>query len=173
MHPTNPKVTAKVRIVSSMQGPITRCVPWVIWLYNSRLNKLNRKSGVDSPLQVVGSKPHLLKCRQCRQCRVSKPIRDFEFPRNLMTKMCRKCRNADFLRRYKVSIEVVEHCLLRQDSSCGICGDVFKKVPHVDHCHKTGKFRGLLCSSCNHCLSAADRVGIIWLSVAKMYLLRE
>jgi hypothetical protein len=35
-----------------------------------------------------------------------------------------------------------------QEGKCAICGDV---CPHlfIDHCHRTGKLRALLCSRCN------------------------
>ena len=33
---------------------------------------------------------------------------------------------------------------------CAICKSEFKKnEPHLDHCHTTGKIRGLLCGGCN------------------------
>ena len=34
-----------------------------------------------------------------------------------------------------------------QNNNCAICGEEVKL--HVDHCHKTGKIRGLLCRNCN------------------------
>jgi hypothetical protein len=34
-------------------------------------------------------------------------------------------------------------------TSCQICGKD-KKSLHIDHCHKSGVFRGALCLSCNH-----------------------
>lgn len=39
-----------------------------------------------------------------------------------------------------------------QNSKCGICLNDFgedSKNIHVDHCHKTGAVRGLLCNRCN------------------------
>lgn len=42
-----------------------------------------------------------------------------------------------------------------QDYKCGICNITLNlnvkcnKNTHIDHCHTTGKVRGLLCSKCN------------------------
>lgn len=37
---------------------------------------------------------------------------------------------------------------------CAICGAT--KHLHIDHCHATGKFRGILCSRCNNGLGFLD-----------------
>jgi Recombination endonuclease VII len=40
-----------------------------------------------------------------------------------------------------------------QDGRCAICSDEFgNKRPHLDHCHKTGLIRSLLCHRCNMAL---------------------
>lgn len=39
-----------------------------------------------------------------------------------------------------------------QSHKCAICNKKTKKRLAVDHDHKTGKIRGLLCTSCNHAL---------------------
>ncbi|MCI0564646.1 MAG: endonuclease VII domain-containing protein [Nitrososphaera sp.] len=42
-----------------------------------------------------------------------------------------------------------KHMLSQQDNACAICKKSFVKTPSIDHDHKTGAFRGLLCSLCN------------------------
>jgi CRISPR/Cas system-associated protein Cas10 (large subunit of type III CRISPR-Cas system) len=56
------------------------------------------------------------------------------------------------LKWYGVTIEWYENKLKEQDYRCAICGnksDILKKQLDVDHCHYTGKVRGLLCNRCN------------------------
>lgn len=37
--------------------------------------------------------------------------------------------------------------VLKQGGRCAVCGE--EKKLHVDHCHDTGKVRGMLCFACN------------------------
>lgn len=74
------------------------------------------------------------------------------------------------LSRYGITIEEYERLAELQDNLCAICGcPETRKNPHtgqarhlsVDHDHKTGKVRALLCSPCNsalgHLRDDADR----------------
>lgn len=37
-----------------------------------------------------------------------------------------------------------------QENKCAICGEpIYKETAKLDHCHRTGKARGALCSGCN------------------------
>lgn len=73
--------------------------------------------------------------------------------------------------RYGVSPEAFQLMLLGQKNACGICKEVFSKPPDVDHCHVTGKVRGLLCGICNHALGGfKDSLEI--LENAKEYLIK-
>lgn len=54
------------------------------------------------------------------------------------------------LKKYGLTPEQFQEMLKRQDSKCAICGNhqQYRQLS-IDHCHKTGKVRGLLCTSCN------------------------
>jgi hypothetical protein len=51
-------------------------------------------------------------------------------------------------RNYGLTIEQVEDMKSKQKGLCAICHTIPKHW-HVDHCHNTGKVRGMLCGSCN------------------------
>lgn len=51
--------------------------------------------------------------------------------------------------KYRVTREQYETMLKDQDDKCPICNDPLDGRIHVDHDHKTGKVRGLLCHRCN------------------------
>lgn len=50
---------------------------------------------------------------------------------------------------YGITLEQWDRMLLRQGGRCAICEQPCPDL-HVDHCHATGKIRGLLCGSCNN-----------------------
>lgn len=50
--------------------------------------------------------------------------------------------------KYGLSISDYERLLQVQEHKCAICQGTLKK-PHIDHCHTSGKVRGLLCLTCN------------------------
>jgi hypothetical protein len=54
--------------------------------------------------------------------------------------------NLDYL--YGFSAEDYQKLVEEYQNRCGICG-IELTEPHVDHDHKTGKVRGLLCQTCN------------------------
>ncbi len=63
-------------------------------------------------------------------------------------------RNPDYSRtavlaRYGLTVETYAAMLRAQGGGCAICGSTEKRL-HIDHDHRTGKTRGLLCQHCNH-----------------------
>lgn len=61
------------------------------------------------------------------------------------------------LYRYKLTPDQYHQMLVDQNSLCKICSThTNDKVLVVDHCHKTGKVRGLLCRKCDTLISLLD-----------------
>jgi len=55
-----------------------------------------------------------------------------------------------YLKRYNLTLEQIDEILVSQDHKCGLCGRSLKEMKRaVDHDHKTGKVRGILCNRCN------------------------
>lgn len=52
-------------------------------------------------------------------------------------------------KKYGLSEEQYEQMLEACGRVCSICRRGFMSRPNVDHCHQTGKVRGLLCKPCN------------------------
>jgi len=112
-------------------------------------------------------------CTACQQC---KPLDDFKknkdgkFGRH---SICRKCNsertkyryaNGDsyavrLKKLYNLSVEEYEQMYAEAEGCCQVCGvsetELTKRLA-VDHCHSTGKVRGLLCSKCNTALGQLD-----------------
>ena len=55
------------------------------------------------------------------------------------------------LRKFGISEEKHQMMVQEQNSCCAICEERFENPMslHIDHCHESGKVRGLLCSGCN------------------------
>jgi len=83
-------------------------------------------------------------------------------------------RKSKFKNQYGITVEKYDEMLKAQGGGCGICGS---KTPStrttyfaVDHCHTTGKVRGLLCTKCNRGLGLFnDRSDL--LKLATTYLI--
>ena len=52
-------------------------------------------------------------------------------------------------RRYGITLDEYRQMCDAQDNRCVICQEVPRGRLCVDHCHASGKFRGLICSTCN------------------------
>ena len=107
--------------------------------------------------------------RTCKQCGESRPLEQFAWvneTRGWRRKTCRDCRRRDvsseeraayhLKSRYGLSVDDYSEMLNKQNGGCAICGTTkpggrYDKL-HVDHCHETGKVRGLLCHNCNRAL---------------------
>jgi len=68
-----------------------------------------------------------------------------------------KGRRANLLKRYGISWLEYELRLALQNGVCAICRkEPKRRMLCVDHCHVTGKVRGLLCTRCNAALGSFE-----------------
>mgnify|MGYP000917389787 FL=1 len=108
--------------------------------------------------------------RQCFKCGQRKPWTVDHFPRDhqrggKLKGTCRDClrravKFSTLSRSYGLSGEDFERMLAAQGGRCRLCGARLDGargafVPHVDHCHTSGRVRGLLCHHCNVLLGHA------------------
>jgi hypothetical protein len=69
--------------------------------------------------------------------------------RELLTEQAQeRQRAAQIFRTYGLTEQQFTALYMEQDGLCGICEVPLSEV-HVDHCHQTGRVRGLLCRNCN------------------------
>jgi hypothetical protein len=61
-------------------------------------------------------------------------------------------RDSSFRRLYGITVAQRDQMIYDQDGLCAACEGTFFSVPHIDHCHRTKKVRGVLCSGCNQAL---------------------
>lgn len=55
--------------------------------------------------------------------------------------------------KYKITNAQYLELFAKQENKCAICTsgiEPYTKHAHIDHCHKTGSVRGILCKSCNN-----------------------
>lgn len=77
-------------------------------------------------------------------------------------------RNCKLKKAYGITIEEFDSMLEAQGNRCKICRESSEKF-HVDHDHKTGIVRGILCNLCNVGLGAF-RDNVAYLENAIKYL---
>jgi hypothetical protein len=106
-----------------------------------------------------------MEVKVCSTCNIEKPITAFR-PNRQRAHRCRKsciaCSTIIRIARVRgTTVEHLENLKSSQDNKCAICEIPAEEIKHtkfkynplvVDHCHTTGKVRGMLCPSCNHAL---------------------
>lgn len=103
-------------------------------------------AGLCSPCYRAGKRAKRAECHPdrlhvakglCRECY------------NKLPENIERARKVRRLKKYNLEEKVFDRLFHQQNGLCPICGDTAKVV---DHCHKTGKVRGLLCRNCNAAL---------------------
>ncbi len=138
-------------------GHVKSCGCWKV----DQGRTLGKKyGGLSTKLSERKIKNRLTKSRCCSRCgRRRKPDQFAIDPRSKIPMgLCRRCRNDD-RRKYLFGISRPEYerLVVIQNNKCAICfrKPTRKRSLHVDHCHRTGRIRGLLCTHCNAMLGMA------------------
>lgn len=130
--------------------------------------------------------------KTCCTCKIPKNVTEFGKDASAKDKLCPRCKPCESarakkiyhklspekklakrLRVYKLTrAEYTELCNA-QNGVCALCSRPFGEgTPYIDHCHKTGKVRGLLHIGCNSIIGhAKDDVTLLELSIS--YLRRH
>lgn len=126
----------------------------------------------------------------CKLCQLQKSVDAFHIHTgNRRRPVCAECmtrirdeRGTDraykIKRLYSLSVSDMESMFRKQNGLCAVCETTMMmtekktKRPYVDHDHKTGQVRGLLCHKCNTGLGYFDDSSEL-LSKAHAYLLKS
>ena len=102
----------------------------------------------------------------CNKCNIEKDVSEYhkrsDRPSGIVgtCKDCRKVthRESRLKSTYGISTEEYDRMLLNQKGTCNICSRecISGRRLAVDHCHKSGKVRALLCTKCNTALGAVN-----------------
>lgn len=101
--------------------------------------------------------------RECKKCGRNRAERFFTSDRGRICATCRKrgrskaAHENRVVATYGLQRGEYDRLFEMQGGVCAICGQSRKQRLSVDHCHKTGRVRGLLCRLCNGRLLTAAR----------------
>ena len=118
----------------------------------------------------------------CIDCNVYKPIDEFhKNKKSYIQSVCINCakeRSVTYhksyyrYKKYNITKEDFDNLQTKQLGNCGICHKSIIAEGHIDHCHKTGKVRGILCGNCNKALGLFED-NPVFLTNAINYLKNE
>jgi hypothetical protein len=140
----------------------------------------------DKPLDQfhkdLSKRDHLhSQCKQChserqRNKRKNNPewrelenIKSKQFRQNFPEKFRLGVRNATLKAKYGITAKEFNARFEAQNYSCFVCKRTESKgngAFHVDHCHTTGKVRGILCQPCNVTLGKVEESPVILRALA-------
>lgn len=128
--------------------------------------------GIDISLRTLRS----VRCEVCQEKYVKKSQKEYrEKIQKKIKKYLEKCqkikaknskksnptaRNKALKRTYAMTLDDYDRMLSDQEGKCAICRvpQLTPRCFYVDHDHKTGKVRGLLCPKCNHALGCLEYI---------------
>ncbi len=128
-------------------------------LTSARLTMLQRRAS-----EVVEAGTRVCTGSDCSYGGVPQTLDKFPFNKKSLVGVVARCKecigNYQLLTRYGISRAGKREMMRVQGGICAIPGCVAKlntiESSHVDHCHATGRVRGILCSACNTSLGLLE-----------------
>jgi hypothetical protein len=109
---------------------------------------------------------------ECRECQKKSAKDRYNIDPNAHKQRTKVNQRSYTAKKFGLTFSELEAMYVQQDNRCAICGvseEDHGKYLAIDHCHQTGKVRGLLCMSCNTGLgNFKDRSDLLMLAI--MYL---
>lgn len=133
--------------MSKVGKTCTKCEQWKLY------SEFSKRPGAN-----VRYRPH---CKDCEKAyaalnrdRINERARGY-YKRSGGRKPYAIDKSKDWLlqKRYGITLKDRQAMEERQAGKCAICGETPRRLV-VDHCHKKGHVRGLLCDECNRGLGA-------------------
>ena len=116
------------------------------------------RCGVEQPDEQFRTRPTNRPAERSSFCITCARAERNKWQREWQRKNPEKARNIELKRRHGITSEDYDEVFVEQGGICAVCrrppgsvgtGQKSKGTLAVDHCHKTGTFRGLLCTNCN------------------------
>lgn len=108
----------------------------------------------------------------CKECQHNKSAIYRKKNRERVQASSRQCNLKRRLKKLGLTLSEYTDMLIKQKGRCAICGisdTKYKQGFDIDHNHKTGKVRGLLCNQCNF-LVGLSRESFLIINKLKQYL---
>jgi hypothetical protein len=109
----------------------------------------------------------------CKSCYTRKKYKNYKTQLHILERnrawrrnnpeQAKRAIKSSNLKQYGITVDDYYDLLKAQDGKCAICrceGTRYTRELSVDHSHKTGKVRGLLCVYCNTSVGHMEHIGV-------------
>lgn len=146
----------------------------------SKKSKEKNRLKIKERMAVVKDTPEFKEKRSSYNKKYRGKYKDYlkKYYENNREKISKRSRNSAYKKKFGITIEEYDRMLISQNGVCAICNipEISLRNTHfsVDHCHKTGKVRGLLCYKCNTTLGFVnDNTKVLKNAINYLNLSRE
>lgn len=109
-------------------------------------------AGVKLSLEEMRALPLMKTCNRCKE---AKPLSEFHKNKGTQFGVLPCCKKCNPIKKHRIKSQYGLHqeslngLIELLEGKCEVCGEVPPRGLVIDHCHASGKFRGMLCNNCN------------------------